>query len=1196
MKHRSFCLLTGLCLIGLISTSRLRAATVIVKMVDFSFQPANATINVGDTVTWTNASPSQHTATSGANPPAGDGLWDSGTLLQGQTYSHTFTTSGAFPYFCVFHYGFGMTGTITVKGANLPPTVSIASPTNGASFLSPASLTLQAIATDPDGSVAQVQFFNGSNVLGTATAAPFNLPVTLYPGSNTLIAVATDNQGTSATSGPVSLSVTTMAIADPLSNHITKGSITIELKTILDGLASPLGMAEPDDGSGRLFVYDQAGKAWVVTPNGPLSTPLIDLHRRLVAQTTYDERGFIGLATHPHFSQHPLIYTYTSEPVSGTADFTDVNPPDGSNNCQNVLAEWRIDPQNTNQVDPSSRRELLRIDKPYENHNGGTLMFGPDGYLYLSTGDGGGANDVGPGHLTPGGNAQSLQRIYGKILRINVDGSNSANGQYGIPADNPFVVSTPEVTNALPEIYAYGLRNPYKYSFDMQTGDLYAGDAGQNTVEEIDQITKGGNYGWNNKEGSFYFDSIATDPNFGSVVTGPVRPVPQDLIDPVAEYDHVDGHVVIGGFVYRGKAIPALDGRYVFGDWGSFTAPTARLFYLDTNNVIKEFHLGLEDRKTGFWLKGFGQDATGEMYVFGSRMLGPAGNTGVMLKIVAPPAPVSITSAQTQGQNSLSATWSGGTGPFALQEKSSLSESTWFNTTFTTNRSAMAPLSGGEAFFRVADTAHQPPAPLSAYLSGQAERPTPVSTGGSGLALFSLDGNTLRFSINYSGLSGPATAAHIHGPADVSGSAGIQVSLMPYVVGTLGASGAFSGTLVIPDDLKAMMLSGQTYVNIHTAANPSGEIRGQITPVLMQASLSGLHEVPAVNTSATALGQFALVGDQLTFAITYGGLSGVATAAHIHGPAGMGTNAPILISLVPYNGGAFGSNGVLAGSITLTPGQLTDVIGGLSYVNIHTTGNPGGEIRGQVLPQAVGVPLSASISAAAEVPAPTATTGSGFGLFSLEGETLRFSITYSNLSSSVIAAQIHGPATTTQTAPVEISLQPLNGGAFGASGQLAGSVAMTPAQRDMLLGGLAYVSLNTSNNPMGEVRGQIAPVLMQASLSGVNERPDSVASDGAGYGVFNLVGNQLTLDLTYSGLSGAATSAAIQGPASLFAPGGALIDLAPYNGGSFGAFGSLSGSTALSVTNLASVIDGMTYVNLSTAAYPTGEIRGQITP
>ncbi|MCL5095996.1 MAG: CHRD domain-containing protein [Candidatus Omnitrophica bacterium] len=1191
MKGYSKCLLYGLCLVGLAVSIPLRAATITVEMVEYAFQPANLTINMGDTVTWTNAGAFQHTSTSGNSPPASDGLWDSGIVQPGGTFSHTFTTAGTFPYFCAIHYFLGMTGVITVQGANVPPAVAINSPTNGASYISPANITIQAAASDSDGTVTQVQFFDATNLLGVVNTSPYDLPVTLYPGSNSLTTVATDNLGASTTSAPVTVSVGTIEILDPLTNHITKGPITIELKTILDGLASPLGMAVPDDGSGRMFVYDQAGKAWIVTSTGALTTPFIDVHNRLVAQTTYDERGFIGLATHPNFAQHPLVYTYTSEPVSGPADFTDTNPPNGTNNCQNVLAEWQIDSSNTNRVDPSTRRELLRIDKPYENHNGGTLMFGPDGYLYLSTGDGGGADDVGPGHLAPDGNAQSLQRIYGKILRIDVNGTNSANGQYGIPSDNPFVG-----TSAVQEIYAYGLRNPYKYSFDSVTGNLYAGDAGENTVEEVDYIVKGGNYGWNNKEGSFWFDSIASDPNFGFVVTGPVRPVPPNLIDPLAEYDHFDGHVVIGGYVYWGSQIPALQGRYVFGDWGSFAGPSARLFYLDTNNVIKEFHIGLEDRPAGFWLKGFGQDPSGEMYVFGSRMLGPAGNTGTMLKIIPPPAPLTIVSARDQGGTNLAVSWMGGTGPFALQKKFSLNDETWMNTGFTTNQQADTQLAASAAFFRVTDTAHQLPTPLSAYLSGTAERPNPVTTSGTGLALFSLDGNTFRFTISYSGLSGPATAAHIHGPADTSGSAGVLVSLMPYAVGTLGATGGFSGTIVIPDDLKSMIQAGLTYVNIHTANNPAGEIRGQITPVLMQASASGAQEVPTVATSGHALGEFTLVGNQLSFNITYRELSTNAFAAHIHGPAPIGSNAPVMISLEPFNGGAFGSNGVLAGSVTLTPDQLTDVIAGMTYVNIHTANNPAGEIRGQILPQSTGIPLSAAISAAAEIPPPTATTGSGEGLLSLEGDTLRFSITYSNLSSPAFAAHIHGPASTTQTAPVEISLEQFNGGSFGTSGQLAGSVEITPAQRDMLLGGLGYVNIHTTNNPAGEIRGQVAPVLMETSLSGVNERPDSVASNGSGFGIFALVNDQLTFDITYADLSGTATAADIQGPATLFAPAGVLVDLAPFNGGAFGAFGSLSGTTTLSLTNLANVIDGMTYVNIHTSLNPTGEIRGQITP
>ncbi len=291
-----------------------------------------------------------------------------------------------------------------------------------------------------------------------------------------------------------------------------------------------------------------------------------------------------------------------------------------------MLAEWRIDPLHPDQIDPASRREILRIDKPQSNHNGGTLRFGPDGFLYISLGDGGQANDVADGHV-PGGNAQNLQRIYGKLLRIDVDGRNAANGKYGIPKDNPFVGQ-----NAVQEVYAYGLRNPFTYSFDRLTGELYLGDAGQNNIEEVDLIVKGGNYGWNVKEGSFWFDSITA--NLGKVVTDPVRPVPPGLIDPLTQYDHSEGAVVIGGFVYRGPQVPALQNRYVFGDWGSFGAPSARLFYLDPNLVLQELRLGLANRPAGFWLRGFGEDAVGELYAFGSTVLGPKGTTGQMFKIV----------------------------------------------------------------------------------------------------------------------------------------------------------------------------------------------------------------------------------------------------------------------------------------------------------------------------------------------------------------------------------------------------------------------------------------------------------------------------------------------------------------------------------------------------------------------------------
>jgi len=510
---------------------------------------------------------------------------------------------------------------------NTPPAASIISPADGAGFVSPADVTIEALALDADGTVAKVEFFDGVSSLGSVIAGPFIKTVTLYAGTHSLTAVATDNQGAATTSAAVTVAVSTEPIADPIPERIVKGDVTIELQPVVEGLSAPLGMAVPDDGSRRMFVYDQAGVAWVVTEEaGILLAPLVDVRTRLVTFGNYDERGLLGLAVHPNFAERPLIYTYTSEPVAGPADFANVMPPGVANNHQSVIAEWRVDSADPNRVDPASRREILRIDKPQSNHNGGTLHFGPDGLLYISLGDGGRANDVADGHV-PGGNAQSLHRIYGKLLRIDVDGNNSVNGRYGIPQDNPFVGQ-----DAVQEIYAYGLRNPYTYSFDSLTGDLYLGDAGQNNIEEVDLIVKGGNYGWNVKEGSFWFDSVTA--NIGKVVTGPVRPVPPDLFDPIAEYDHTDGSVVVGGYIYRGNQIPVLQGRYVFGDWGSFGAPSARLYYLDPNFVIKELRIGLADRPAGFWLRGFGQDAAGELYVFGSTVIGPRGNTGQVFKIV----------------------------------------------------------------------------------------------------------------------------------------------------------------------------------------------------------------------------------------------------------------------------------------------------------------------------------------------------------------------------------------------------------------------------------------------------------------------------------------------------------------------------------------------------------------------------------
>ena len=605
------------------------AATTNVVFQNFTFNPATVTIQVGDTVVWTNAG-GVHTVTGlGAEAFCGPAAIP-------VSCSTTFMTAGTYPYQCNFHQAQGMVGSVIVvsaSGTNGPPAtndlVTIISPTNHAVLTVASNVTL--LATNAAGvDLRQVQFLIDGKLLGVATNAPFTLTTVLGHGQHELTALGIDNTGKTNQSPAVTVTVQ-FEIEDPIPQKIPESAITIELHPVVDGLVCPLGMAVPDDGSGRMFVLDQVGMIYVIQDGAKLDAPFLDVKSRLVALNPgYDERGLLGVATHPNFAQHPLVYTYTSEPNGPTADFSIPLDAGKTNNHQSVIAEWRVDAANTNRLDPASRREILRLDKPQSNHNGGTLRFGPDGFLYFTVGDGGRADDMGDGHL-PGGNAQSKSRILGKVLRIDVDTRNAKNGQYGIPSDNPFVGES----NVVQEIYAYGLRNPYSYSFDRQTGELYLGDVGQNQIEEVDKIVKGGNYGWSIKEGSFLFN--ANDTNDGFVTQTPVRDVPPDLIDPIAQYDHDEGNAVIGGFVYRGAAIPALQGKYVTGDLGQEI--TGRLFVLE-GTELKELRIGLEDRALGMFLKGFGQDSSGELYVFGSTNLGPAGTAGKMLRIAPAPNPI----------------------------------------------------------------------------------------------------------------------------------------------------------------------------------------------------------------------------------------------------------------------------------------------------------------------------------------------------------------------------------------------------------------------------------------------------------------------------------------------------------------------------------------------------------------------------
>jgi hypothetical protein len=351
-----------------------------------------------------------------------------------------------------------------------------------------------------------------------------------------------------------------------------------------------------------------------------------------------------------------------------------------------------------------------------------------------------------------------------------------------------------------------------------------------------------------------------------------------------------------------------------------------------------------------------------------------------------------------------------------------------------------------------------------------------------------------------------------------------------------------------------------------------------------------------VNTPAQGYGAFVLVGNELSFNIFYEGLSGPATLAHIHGPAGVDTAAGVLINLDSFKGPAFGASGTFVGRVTLDDAQRAAVVEGLTYVNVHTAANGPGEIRGQILPQVTATPFTAVLTGDAEKPNPVTTSATGSAIFMLEGRVLNFSLRYAGLSGAATLAHIHGPADSTTSAGILIDLAPYVDGAFGAGGNLAGSIFLTETQRGHLLAGRTYVNIHTVANGPGEIRGQISPVAYGGNLNGFNERPTQVTSVGSGFATAALVGRDLYFNLNYRDLGTTATLAHIHGPADASGFAGVLVDLGPFTLGGFGTAGSLVGKATLSTSTAGSLVDGRTYFNVHTSGNGGGEIRGQIAP
>jgi glucose/arabinose dehydrogenase len=389
---------------------------------------------------------------------------------------------------------FGLILVISLAGCIGTPTAAPTSTATAPKFIhvaSPTNLNYFTRTATPSATLVASEVITNTTPIPTATETPTPTPTPIPPTVNEL--------------------------PDP------SGYIWQE---VASGLNQPEGLVNAGDGSGRLFIVEQAGLIRVYENGAILTTPFLNLTPKVVC---CGERGLLGLVFHPRYVENGYFYVDYTEEVSGKT--------------YTVIARYNVSSNDPNQADPGSETRLLQIEQPYQNHKGGQLQFGPDGCLYIGMGDGGSEGD-------PLGNGQSLDTLLGKILRIDVDGQQP----YTIPPDNPFVNG-----GGLAEIWAYGLRNPWRFSFDRLTGDLYIGDVGQDAWEEIDYLpagsSGGANFGWNYFEGSH--------PYRGS------PPADMIFVMPVAEYSHSLGNAVIGGYVYRGNQLLDWYGVYLYADYGS---------------------------------------------------------------------------------------------------------------------------------------------------------------------------------------------------------------------------------------------------------------------------------------------------------------------------------------------------------------------------------------------------------------------------------------------------------------------------------------------------------------------------------------------------------------------------------------------------------------------------------------------------
>lgn len=369
----------------------------------------------------------------------------------------------------------------------------------------------------------------------------------------------------------------------------------LELTPVVSGLSNPVAVRHAGDGSGRLFIVEQAGRIRIFDGDQLLATPFLDI-RALVSSG--GERGLLGLAFHPDYPANGYFYVNYTEDATPPAEC----PPGANCDWNTVVARYRVSAGDPNVADPASALRLLTVNQDYNNHNGGNLLFGPDGYLYIGMGDGGSGND-------PHCRSQNLDTLLGKMLRVDVDGGGGppdcdAGGAYTVPTSNPLTGSA----GACDEIWSLGLRNPWRWSFDRFTGDQFIGDVGQTAREEIsfESWSSPGavDFGWKVMEGSLCGAGFPD----ADCPTGTPSCFDPSYTDPILEHDRNDARAITGGYIYRGPTIAGLQGLYVYGDYS-----TGRI-WIATPEGLGGWS-GVQWRDTALLISSFGEDEAGELYL-----------------------------------------------------------------------------------------------------------------------------------------------------------------------------------------------------------------------------------------------------------------------------------------------------------------------------------------------------------------------------------------------------------------------------------------------------------------------------------------------------------------------------------------------------------------------------------------------------